>query len=296
MVRTHTIDLPFQGQAQVIAAYLQECGDEFALIETGPGSTLPSLLDGINRLGVSPDRIGHVFLIHIHLDHAGAAGWWARQGAKVFCHPLAVKHLVDPARLLASARMVYGEAMDSLWGEMLPAPAERIHLLPDEATVNIGGVSITAWETPGHARHHLAYVIGDTCFTGDVAGVRLAASPYVSITSAPPQFDHATYLESIDRLMAARFDTLHLTHFGLISDVEAHLASYRRRVIEVYQRVGAWCREGVDESYIRKRHRALEHDLAMKCGLSTDLWAKYECANGSEMCADGLRLACSKAE
>ena len=133
---------------------------------------------------------------------------------------------------------------------------------------------IEHWQTPGHARHHLAYVIGDTCFTGDVAGVRLAASPYVSITSAPPQFDHAAYLESIDRLMAARFDTLHLTHFGLISDVEAHLDSYQRRVIEVYQRVGAWCREGADESYIRKRHRALEHDLAMKCGLSTDLWAK----------------------
>ena len=125
-MRIETIDLGFRGTPRVIAAFLILGPQAPVLIETGPGSTLPTLLEGLERLGVSPVDVRDVLVTHIHLDHAGAAGWWARQGARVHVHPVGAPHLVDPARLLASSKRIYGEAMDSLWGEVLPAPADRV--------------------------------------------------------------------------------------------------------------------------------------------------------------------------
>src|SRR5262245_21307253 len=121
----HTLDLHFQNVPGIIAAYLVECGNELALTDTGPGSTLPTLRRAIQNPGLKPEAIRHVFVTHIHLDHAGAAGWFAQQGAQIYCHPNAARHLIDPAKLIASARLVYGDAMDTLWGDMLPAPSER---------------------------------------------------------------------------------------------------------------------------------------------------------------------------
>src|SRR5216117_2036965 len=113
-MRLHTLDLRFQGQPQIIAAYLVECGKELALVETGPGSALPVVLEGIRALGFSPDAVKHVFVTHIHLDHAGAAGWWAQQGATVFAHPKATPHLIDPSKLIDSAKRIYADRMNTL--------------------------------------------------------------------------------------------------------------------------------------------------------------------------------------
>lgn len=293
-MRIHTLDLRFRDTPGLIAAYLIESGGELALIETGPGSTLETLRAGIREAGVDEAAIKKVFVTHIHLDHAGAAGWFAQNGATVFCHPNAARHLVDPSKLIESARQVYGSQMDTLWGEMLPAPAERVTALQDGERVRVGEMDIIAWDTPGHARHHHAFVAGDVCFTGDVAGLRLEQNAYLSVTAAPPQFDPAAYVQSVDRLAAANFKALYLTHFGAAQDVQAHLAGYRSRIQEVYQNVAAWLREGLSQEENRARYTAAEHTAAMASGLSEALWQKYEAANSTTMCADGVRLYCEK--
>jgi glyoxylase-like metal-dependent hydrolase (beta-lactamase superfamily II) len=178
-----------------------------------------------------------------------------------------------------SARMVYGDQMDTLWGGMLPAPAGRVVALQDNEGVKLGDVEIIAWNTPGHARHHHAFVIGDVCFTGDVAGMRLENSRYLSVTAAPPQFDPVAYTQSLDRVIAANFKALYLTHFGRVDDVEWHLTNYRQRVIEVYERVAADFRAGISAEENRRRYALAEHEIAKQAGVSEELWRKGEDAN-----------------
>ncbi|HNM38628.1 MAG TPA: MBL fold metallo-hydrolase, partial [Anaerolineales bacterium] len=115
-----TIDLHFQGKTQAIASYLIRQGDAVVLIESGPGSTLSALEAGLAKEGLSPRDITHVLLTHIHLDHAGAAGWLSRQGAEIYVHPIGAPHLLNPEKLIASATRIYGDRMDTLWGEFLP--------------------------------------------------------------------------------------------------------------------------------------------------------------------------------
>jgi glyoxylase-like metal-dependent hydrolase (beta-lactamase superfamily II) len=289
-MQIHTIDLRFQGVPGVIASYLIEAGGDLALIETGPGSCHHALIDGIRALGHEPSAIKHVFVTHIHLDHSGAAGWWAQQGATVFCHPNAAKHLVDPSRLIESARMIYGQAMDSLWGEILPAPADRVRVLQDGDSVAVGDVAIKAWDTPGHARHHHAFSIGDICFTGDVAGVRLQNSGYISVAAAPPQFDPDEYLRSVERLLGAGFSRLYLTHFGEVTDVREHLAAYAKRIEEVAVCVKASIDDNESEDQTRARFQEAEHTIARQSGVTDKLWSVYEQANSTAMCSGGIRL------
>lgn len=289
-MQIHTIDLRFQGVPGVIASYLIECGSELALIETGPGSCHDALISGLRALGHESSAIKHVFVTHIHLDHSGAAGWWAQQGATVYCHPNAAKHLIDPSRLIESARMVYGEAMDSLWGDILPAPGEKVLVLQDNESVTVNGTTITAWDTPGHARHHHAYLINDICFTGDVAGVRLQNSPYISVAAAPPQFDPDEYVHSVERLLSGQFSRLYPTHFGVVRDATCHLRSYAMRIQQVSQCVKSALERLETDHQTRTRFHDAEQAQAKQVGVTDGLWAEYEIANSTAMCADGISL------
>lgn len=293
-MRIQTLDLHFQNTPGLIASYLIESAGEYALVETGPGSTLETLRATIRAAGVAESAIRKVFVTHIHLDHAGAAGWFAQNGATIYCHPSAARHLIDPSRLMDSARMVYGDQMDPLWGSMLPAPTDRVIAMQDGESVKFGAVEVLAWDTPGHARHHHAFVIGDVCFTGDVAGMRLQNTSYLSVPAAPPQFDPVAYVQSVDRLIAANFKTLYLTHFGPVHDVAAHLTAYRPRITEIHQRVAACLAEGVSEAENRAGFRAAEHAIALQSGLSEEQWQMCEIGNSTAMCADGVRLFCVK--
>jgi glyoxylase-like metal-dependent hydrolase (beta-lactamase superfamily II) len=267
-VHIHTLDLQFQNTSGLIASYLIESAGALALIESGPGSTLETLRAGIRGLGFDEKDIRHVFVTHIHLDHSGAAGWWAQQGAQVYCHASAAKHLMDPSRLITSAQMIYQDRMEALWGAILPAPAERVTVLNDGECIRLGEIEIIAWDTPGHARHHLAFVIGKACFTGDVAGMRLLGTDYLSVTAAPPQFEPIAYIASVDRLAAAGFEKLYLTHFGEVADVSLHLAHYRRRISEIHAAVSADLTSGADAAEIRRRYSEREHTLAVSHGIS----------------------------
>lgn len=295
MPAIHSIDLHFQGVPHAIAAHLVECGPaELALVETGPGSTLPALLDGIKALGKDPDHVRHVLVTHVHLDHAGAAGWWAARGAAIYAHPNAAPHLLDPFRLLASAGLVYGERMNALWGSMPPVPAERLQVLRDGESIAAGSATFTALDTPGHARHHHAFALDDVCFTGDVAGIRLPGWDYLSVAAAPPQFDPPAYLQSIDKLASAGFRALYLAHFGVVHDVAGHWQQERIRVNEVHQTVRRLWQQGLRNQALRDAYTEAERSTALSRGLSEEAWLRYQTANPAWMCADGIALYCAK--
>lgn len=293
-MRVHTLDLRFQNTPGVIAAFLAEADGALALVETGPGSTLPTLLEQIKAHGFDPADIKHVFVTHIHLDHGGAAGWWAQQGATVYAHPRATPHLIDPTKLMDSAKRVYGDKMDSLWGTMLPAPADKVVALKDGEKVKVGKSVFIAIDTPGHAKHHHAFACGDICFTGDVAGVRLEHSAYQSVAAAPPQFDPVAYIESITKLHDQNFAKLYLTHFGEITDVSEHLARYALRVEQVHDTVRELMESGLSGAGLRHSYTATESALAIGEGVSVELWQRYQLANHTGMCADGIALFVEK--
>jgi len=296
MRRIHTLDLKFQGRKEVIAAFLVGCGADLALIETGPGSTLSALQEAVSDLGFKVADIQHVFVTHVHLDHAGAAGWFARQGATIYAHPRAVPHLVAPDKLMASATMVYGDLMEPLWGEMLPAPVDKVVALEDGQTVRIGNATFAAIDTPGHARHHHAFeLVGEgICFTGDVAGVRLDGSQYLSVAAAPPQFDPVAYERSINLLAAKNYSQLYLTHYGLVTDVADHWVLEKQRVQDVYHLVAKAMAAGLEGDALRTHFETHEHALATDLGVDEVLWDRYQYANYTRMSADGVALYCAK--
>ena len=179
------LDLRFQGAERVIASFLLDSGEGPVLVETGPESCYPRLVEALRAEGVAPEEVRHVFVTHIHLDHAGAAWRLAELGATVYVHPRGAPHLVDPSRLLASAERIYGDQLKALWCEVRGSPEVRVRLLADGEVVALGGLEVQAVETPGHASHHHAYRVGDLVFTGDVAGVRIAPGPVLPPTPPP---------------------------------------------------------------------------------------------------------------
>jgi glyoxylase-like metal-dependent hydrolase (beta-lactamase superfamily II) len=161
MMTVHTIDLNFLGIEQSIAAFLVEGPTGIALIECGPHSTLPHLIYNIGVLGFDPKAIQHVFISHIHFDHAGAAWHFAEQGATIYVHPLGLPHLAAPEKLYNSARQIYGERMDELWGRMEPIEPAQLYAPEHGEVITACGLSFTAWHSPGHAVHHISYEVGE---------------------------------------------------------------------------------------------------------------------------------------
>jgi glyoxylase-like metal-dependent hydrolase (beta-lactamase superfamily II) len=219
-ITIHTIDLNFQDRAVAIAGYLITHKNGAILVESGPGSTIPELK---KSHGCSEADISDVLLTHIHLDHAGASGWLARQGAKIHVHPIGAPHLQDPEKLLTSAGRIYGDQMNSLWGEFLPVPVDLIVIHQDQEVVEIDELKFRAIETPGHASHHFAFLLDRICFCGDIGGVRVAGERHIRLPMAPPEFHPEIWRNSLDKLRQEEISHILPTHFGIYSDVNWHL-------------------------------------------------------------------------
>jgi glyoxylase-like metal-dependent hydrolase (beta-lactamase superfamily II) len=273
-----------------IASYLVEDGGELALIEAGPASTLDALLAGIRAAGYDPADLSHILLTHIHLDHAAGAGQLARiaPGAAVHVHPLGAPHLEDPSRLLASAARLYGDMMDALWGTMLPVPAERIRTPADGEAIHVGGRSLVALETPGHAIHHFAFHDPDAglVFTGDVGGIRLAGARHVRPPTPPPEVDTPAWLASIGRLRALEPRMLLPTHFGGIDDVAWHLDDLEARLTD-WTRLAAEHAAGDPAVLTDVIRRRADADLLDATG-DADLVRRYAQSIPYDMMAAGL--------
>ena len=216
------IDTLLGGWERVTAGYLIE-GPAPVLVETGSQSSVPALLRALDDLGVSPNDLAGVAVTHIHLDHAGGVGDVARAfpNATVYVHEKGARHLVDPSRLVDSAARVYGELLDKLYGRLDPTPAERVHVLEDGETVDVGGGrTLTTVDSPGHAKHHLALHDSQSgiLFVGDAVGVRLPDAGVLRPSTPPPDFDLDQALHSLDKFAARRPTGIALAHYGLVPD------------------------------------------------------------------------------
>ncbi len=286
--RVITIDLNFQNKTQAIASYLIRQNDAAVLIESGPGSTLSALEAGLAKEGLSPRDITHVLLTHIHLDHAGAAGWFSKQGAQIFVHPNGAPHLLNPEKLIASATRIYGDRMGTLWGEFLPVEQNQLTVPNDAEEIAIGNLRFTAINTPGHAEHHYSYLFEDMCFSGDVGGVRIPGFPYLRAPMPPPELHFGRWRESISRLRLLKFSRIAPTHFGVFDDVDWHLNELQKNLDEAEK----WLEEimpadpPVDE--LREKFAAWMNGQATAKNLSEDVLRAYELANPLGMGADGL--------
>lgn len=286
--KIHTIDLNFQGATDCIASYLVEGAAGMALIETGPGSTLSRLRERLSELGFRPKDIQHVLVTHIHFDHAGAAGWWAQQGATVYVHYFGAKHLINPERLIASASRIYGDQMDSLWGDILAAPAEKVVALNDGDRVEVGDLVFEVIETPGHASHHHVFQLGDIAFTGDTAGMKLGQLPLLDIPAPPPEFDLEDWQASIDKLLTRDFRRIYPTHFGEVTNVTNHLNNIRQLVAECAGFVKEKMDAGMERDDLVQAYASWNHGRAHALNLSAADIHKYNIANPLYMSVDGI--------
>jgi glyoxylase-like metal-dependent hydrolase (beta-lactamase superfamily II) len=221
------LDLHFYGVDGVIASVILHGPGGAAIIDPGPSSTLPALRAGLARAGIALADVRSILLTHIHLDHAGATGTLVRENPalRVYVHEKGAPHMVDPAKLMASATRLWGDEMDRLWGEMRPVPAENLEVLRGGERIAAGGRDLAVAYTPGHASHHVSYFSGETgiAFVGDTAGVRLQTGRFIMPPTPPPDVDVEAWRDSFARIGAWHPETLFVTHFGPFAPVAAHL-------------------------------------------------------------------------
>jgi glyoxylase-like metal-dependent hydrolase (beta-lactamase superfamily II) len=289
----YTIDLEFGGACGVVAAYLIPHDQGAILIETGSGSTLPALQAGLRSHGVMAGDITDVLVTHIHLDHAGASGWLARQGARIHVHANGAHHLVTPEKLLASATRIYGDKMQALWGEFLPVPENRIIVQEDEDVIEIGGLTIKVVETPGHASHHFAYIFQEVCFTGDIGGVRMAGTRYLRLPMPPPDLNLELWRRSAKRLWSeysrGAFRCLALTHFGIFEDPDWHLSTLEQTLDEVEEWASTVMPSDPSIEEICSRFVNWERRRMRKAGVENSQAEAIDSVNASWMSACGLQ-------
>lgn len=242
-----------QVRPQMAACYLLETDTAVAVVETGNNQSTGRILSVLRHRGRQPEEVSHVIVTHVHLDHAGGTGSLMRElpNATLFVHPRGARHMIDPSKLEASARAVYGdEEYERQHGALIGVPEERIRIMEDGDTLQIGGRTLGFMDTPGHAKHHFC-VWDETSrgwFSGDTFGISYreldtAAGPFIFPTTTPIQFDPPALIDSIGRLMARNPEKVYLTHFGCVRDVER----LSRDLVDGVQQFVRWGEEFGDD-------------------------------------------------
>src|SRR5262245_46759807 len=250
------LDLHFLGLERAIGVYVVETDDGPALHDCGPATTLPRLEEGLSGLGFELTDIRHLLLSHIHFDHAGAAGSIVRRhpGLTVWVSEVSAPHLVDPSRLEASARRLYGDDFDRFWKELVPIPERNIRLAAGKV------VGWDVFPTPGHASHHVCYLRDGVLLAGDVCGIRMQPERYIFPPTPPPDIDGEAWHASIDEIARREPEALALIHFGVETAVTDHLA----RLHEELDRWAGWVRDGVtQEEFVARAREPAAHDMAV---------------------------------
>lgn len=283
----HTLDLGFLDTREAIAAYLIPTSSGAALVECGPHSTLPQLLRGIESLGYQPEDIHSLFLTHIHFDHAGAAWWFARRGTQVFVHPRGYKHLLAPERLYESARQIYRDKMDFLWGKMHPIEEAQLTAVTDGETITADGLTMQAIHSPGHAVHHISWQTEDIIFSGDVGGVKIGSGPVVP-PCPPPDIQVEDWVTSVEAMLTKEARRWYLTHYGPIDNPDEHAKALLTR-LRAYV---AWMRPhwaaGTPPEEITPQFEAFVAQDFRAAGLDEAAIAAYQAANPPWMSVAGL--------
>lgn len=246
-----TIDSRFVRPGLAAIHLLVEKGHA-AIIDTGTNFSAPCVLKILHDKGLAPQNIAYVIVTHVHLDHAGGAGRMMQlfPNAQLVVHPRGARHMIDPARLVAGAAAVYGEAaVKRTYGEIIPVPAGRVIEAPDNFELSLQGRKLRFLDTPGHARHH--FCIWDeasrSAFTGDTFGISyrefdVAGREFIFPTCTPVQFEPEAAHASIDRIMALQPEQAYLTHYGRITQLN-RLANDLHQMLDAFVTLGMQCHD-----------------------------------------------------
>lgn len=290
-MKIHTLDLGFLNLENAIAVFVVEGPHGLALVEAGPASTLPHLETALGQNGWQMADFQHVFLSHIHFDHAGAAWAFAEKGAHIYVHPKGLPHLAAPEKLYNSARQIYGDQMDVLWGEMRPIPENQLTAPEHGSTIDACGLHFTAWYTPGHAVHHIAWEVSDgtesVLFTGDVAGVKIGSGP-VMPPCPPPDIHVEDWQASIRLMRELPVETLYLTHFGKITDKDPHLTLLEERLLSWAEWMRPYAERSADPASLVPDFQAFVQKQLLDAGVAHADLKRYEAANPAFMSVAGL--------
>lgn len=298
----YQIDTRMAGYDGITASYLIR-GERPCLVETGTAPSAPVVKDALASLGVGPGDLTTIVVTHIHLDHAGGTGDLAQMfpSAEVVVHELGARHLADPSRLMASARMVWGKELDSLFGTLAPTPAERIRAVDQTGVVDLGGGRrLESHYSPGHARHHVGLVdsVSGDLYVGDAAGLYIQETGDMRPATPPPDFDLEVALGSLRMFAALQPTRLLFSHFGPVTAVDEALdtaaAEIRVWVEETRQARTA----GLDLDHAaamvaertRQRYRVLGEDG------SAEIAAKYDRISSTAANVAGIMRWLDKAE
>jgi glyoxylase-like metal-dependent hydrolase (beta-lactamase superfamily II) len=265
------IDLLHQGVERSIGCYLLDTEEGPALFDCGPSTTIAALKAGLDAEGLGLVDVRHLLLSHIHLDHAGATGTLVREhpGLQVHVSEIGAPHLVDPSRLERSARRLYGDAFDTLWGELAPVPEANLHVVGDRV------LGLECFPTPGHASHHVSYLDDDgTLYAGDAAGVRIQPGKYVIPPTPPPEFDLEIWQRTIDEIERRAPERLALIHFGVADDPQRHLADLRLELYDYTEFVLGGASEEEFVAYGQEEIANAGEDLGVY-GTAIPLWQSY---------------------
>ncbi len=262
------IDLHYLGRDRAIGVYLLETDDGLALFDCGPATAIEGLEQGLAERGLSLTDVRHLLLSHIHFDHAGAAGVLVREHPDLRVHvsEIGLRHLVDPSRLEASARRIYGETFDTLWGELAPVPPENVHAVGERV------LGLECFPAPGHAIHHVCYLGPDgTLYSGDAAGVRIQPERAVLPVSPPPDIDIEAWNRTIDEMERRGPERLALVHFGVVEDPSEHLPRLRAELSRWAKLVHA----GISEQAFVEQARADLGEAADLYERAGPLWQSW---------------------
>ena len=261
------------------AAHIVQHGGRAAFVDVGTNDSVPYLLAALDALGIAREAVDHLLLTHVHLDHAGGAGRLMRElpNATAVLHPRGAPHMIDPAKLIAGSRAVYGEErFRRLYGQIVPIPAGRVRVTRDGDTVSIGGRQLEILHTPGHALHHQVFVDrAHACiFTGDTFGLsyRELDSPRGALiipTTTPTQFDPEQLLASVDRLLSYSPEAMYLMHFSRVTDVPRLGESLKRQIRDLVR-------------IAQQSAAAPDPAAAIRAGIG-ELWRELAAAHGSPL-------------
>jgi glyoxylase-like metal-dependent hydrolase (beta-lactamase superfamily II) len=290
------------GYDGITAGYLIR-GDRPCLVETGTAPSAPVVRDALAALGIGPADLATVVVTHIHLDHAGGAGDIAAMfpAAQIVVHQRGARHLADPSRLMAGARMVYGAALERLFGVLAPVPAERIVALDDTGTVDLGGGRrLDSHYSPGHAKHHVGLLDSATgdLYVGDAAGVYMPDTGDIRPATPPPDFDLAAALASVRRFAALRPARLLFSHYGPVDQVSETLDRSA-------EEINVWVEEtrrartaglDLDHAVAMVRDRTLDRYAATRPDIDPALAERFERVSSARGNVEGIMQWLDKAE
>ena len=286
------IDLGFRDTEGLVASFVIPMEEGVTVVETGPTTCLPALRQGLAAAGVEPSEVRRILVTHIHLDHAGGLGAASAMfpNATLYVHERGAAHMVDPTKLIASARRAWGPSADPIWGTIAPAPAARLRSLQGGERLPVRGGELVVVATPGHAQHHLSFLDGPTrsVLTGDAAGVRLTGAPRPRPAIPPPDLDLEALFRSVDEMAALEPRRLLYTHFGPSEQAARDLRVYK-------EEVRAWRDAALEaarvEGSVANVARALqevEHRRAVAAGAEPLDLTRGELVSGYELAAQGL--------